>query len=72
MFSALNHRAEAATVSPIDARPITPRAPERLKHAAMRQTWKRLTFLHWPFDPALVRPLLPEGLELDTFDNAAW
>ncbi len=38
----------------------------------MRQTWKRLTFLHWPYDPALVRPLVPKGLELDTFDNAAW
>ena len=38
----------------------------------MQQTWKRLTFLHWPYDPALVRPLLPGGLELDTFDDAAW
>jgi uncharacterized protein YqjF (DUF2071 family) len=38
----------------------------------MSQTWKRLTFLHWPYDPAVVRPLLPPGLELDTFDNAAW
>jgi uncharacterized protein YqjF (DUF2071 family) len=72
MSSALNHRAEAATGNRIEARPITPCAPERLERAAMRQTWKRLTFLHWPFDPALVRPLLPEGLELDTFDNAAW
>src|SRR6266478_2746358 len=72
MSSALNHRAEAATVSRIEAQPITPGAPERLEHAAMRQTWKRLTFLHWPYDPELVRPLLPEGVELDTFDNTAW
>jgi uncharacterized protein len=38
----------------------------------MSQTWRRLTFLHWPYDPALVRPLLPPGLVLDTFDYAAW
>ena len=38
----------------------------------MQQTWKRLTFLHWPYEPALVQPLLPRGLELDTFNNAAW
>jgi uncharacterized protein YqjF (DUF2071 family) len=38
----------------------------------MSQTWRRLTFLHWPYEPALVRPLLPPGLELDTFANSAW
>jgi len=38
----------------------------------MRQTWKRLTFLHWPYDPALVRPLIPAGLDLDTFQGAAY
>jgi len=38
----------------------------------MSQTWRRLTFLHWPYDPGLVRPLLPPGLVLDTFDGAAW
>ena len=38
----------------------------------MRQTWRQLTFLHWPYPPAAVRPLLPSGLELDTFDGLAW
>ncbi len=38
----------------------------------MLQTWRQLTFLHWPFPPDAVRPLLPAGLELDTFANAAW
>ncbi len=72
MCCALNHRAEAATASRIEPQPITPWAPQRVERAAMQQTWKRLTFLHWRYDPALVRPLLPSGLELDTFDNAAW
>jgi uncharacterized protein len=38
----------------------------------MRQTWRRLTFLHWPYQPAAVRPLLPAGLDLDTFDGMAY
>ncbi|UNX55257.1 DUF2071 domain-containing protein [Georgenia sp. TF02-10] len=36
------------------------------------QRWERLTFLHWRYDPAAVRPLLPPGLVVDTFDGAAW
>ncbi|HTW67699.1 MAG TPA: DUF2071 domain-containing protein [Bryobacteraceae bacterium] len=38
----------------------------------MRQIWRRLTFLHWPFSPDLIRALLPSALQLDTFDDAAW
>jgi hypothetical protein len=38
----------------------------------MRQTWRRLTFLHWRYEPALVRSLLPPALRLDTFDEMAW
>jgi uncharacterized protein len=38
----------------------------------MRQTWRRLTFLHWRYPASAVQPLLPPGLALDTFDNAAW
>jgi uncharacterized protein len=51
---------------------MTPGAPERVTRVAMSQTWRRLTFLHWPYDPRLVRPLLAPGLVLDTFDSAAW
>lgn len=38
----------------------------------MRQTWLDLTFLHWSYDPALVRPLLPPEISLDLYDGAAW
>jgi uncharacterized protein YqjF (DUF2071 family) len=51
---------------------VTHGAPERVARVAMSQTWRRLTFLHWPYDPALVRPLLPSGLVLDTFECVAW
>jgi uncharacterized protein len=39
---------------------------------ALRQTWRRLTFLHWPFAPDIIRPFIPRILDLDTFDGAAW
>jgi uncharacterized protein YqjF (DUF2071 family) len=38
----------------------------------MRQIWRHLGFLHWRVDPADVAALLPPGLEVDTFDGAAY
>lgn len=38
----------------------------------MHQTWDNLLFLHWAIEPALLRPLIPESLEIDTFDGHAW
>ncbi len=40
--------------------------------ATSRQRWRDVAFLHWPYDPEVVAPLLPSGLEVDTFDGAAW
>jgi uncharacterized protein YqjF (DUF2071 family) len=37
---------------------------------AMR--WLDLLFAHWPLEPAVLRPLIPAPLALDTFDGAAW
>jgi len=37
-----------------------------------RQTWHDLLFAHWPVATAAVRALVPPGLDLDTFDGAAW
>ena len=38
----------------------------------MVHRWDELAFLHWPYDPSDVQALLPRGLEVDTFDGAAW
>jgi uncharacterized protein YqjF (DUF2071 family) len=38
----------------------------------MRQRWHDVSFLHWRYDPSVVRPLVPMGLELDLCDGAAW
>lgn len=52
--------------------PISPSPPHRVELAVMRQTWRDLTFLHWRYDPALVRPLVPPALELDLWEGGAW
>lgn len=38
----------------------------------MRQNWEDVSFLHWRYSPAAVRPFVPRGLELDLFDGDAW
>lgn len=36
------------------------------------QSWRDLTFLHWRVEPEVVRDTLPAGLDLETYDGAAW
>lgn len=38
----------------------------------MQQTWQDLLFAHWPVPPEELRPLIPEGLNLDIFEGKAW
>lgn len=38
----------------------------------MEQVWEDLLFLHWPIEESLIRPLIPEELEIDTFEGKAW
>lgn len=38
----------------------------------MAMTWEDLAFLHWPVDPARLRPHVPAPLALDTFDGRAY
>jgi uncharacterized protein YqjF (DUF2071 family) len=38
----------------------------------MAMSWHDLAFLHWPVQPKVLRPLIPEALEIDTFDGQAW
>jgi len=36
------------------------------------QRWNDLLFAHWPVAPAAVAPLIPDGLQVDTFQGTAW
>jgi uncharacterized protein YqjF (DUF2071 family) len=38
----------------------------------MTQTWNDLLFAHWPVDAELLRPLVPNGFELDRYQGATW
>jgi hypothetical protein len=38
----------------------------------MEQTWRDLLFAHWSVPPALLRPLIPPCLALDTFNGESW
>lgn len=35
-------------------------------------TWRDGLFVHWPVDPAAVRPQVPDELSLETYDDDAW
>src|SRR3954454_5434692 len=48
---------------------MTPQSSSRWS-VAMR--WHDLLFMHWPVQAAALRPLIPLGLELDTFAGQAW
>jgi uncharacterized protein YqjF (DUF2071 family) len=45
---------------------------ERVHWPVAHQRWRKLTFLHWPYDPAQVQRLLPAELEVHTHDGLAW
>jgi uncharacterized protein YqjF (DUF2071 family) len=40
--------------------------------AVLRMRWHDLLFAHWPIPADVLRPLIPPGLEIDTFDGSAW
>ena len=46
--------------------------PAPVKHPVMKQQWRDLAYIHWRYDPQEVQALLPEGIEVDTFDGSAW
>ncbi len=38
----------------------------------MHQKWGKLLFMHWRVDEAVLRPLIPSELQIDTFGGSAW
>lgn len=38
----------------------------------MGQSWLDLLFAHWPLPPAVLRPVVPPQLPLDSFEGSAW
>ncbi len=42
------------------------------ENPVMYQSWQKLLFAHWKFDPVQLQKLLPPGLFVDTWDGDAW
>ncbi len=42
------------------------------RQPAGRQSWRDLLFMHWPVPLAALRPLVPRGLEIDSFAGQAY
>ena len=59
---------QSASLEATDHRPW--RLPET--SWVMGQTWDELLFAHWRAPADALRPHLPDGLELDLFEDAAW
>jgi uncharacterized protein YqjF (DUF2071 family) len=38
----------------------------------MYQSWHDLLFMHWPIPIESLQPLIPTGLDIDTFNHQAW
>lgn len=49
-----------------------PPISEQAWKPALSMRWKHLLFVHWRVPPAALRPLIPEPLQIDTYDGAAW
>lgn len=64
----------APTLSALDGglEPITATAPVSIARPVMLMDWRVLTYVHWRVDAAVVAAMLPDGLEVDTFDGSAW
>ena len=47
-------------------------SPLKIKSAIMEQYWTDLVFIHWRYPVDVVQHLLPEGVEVETYDGDAW
>lgn len=56
----------------VPAEKVTPTPGRDVARPVLTQSWTQLTYLHWPYDPAVVRPFLPPGVEPDVWDGATW
>jgi uncharacterized protein YqjF (DUF2071 family) len=46
--------------------------PDPVRRAVMVQRWADLAYIHFDYDADTVRSLLPDGLDVDTFEGRAW
>lgn len=64
----LDVRAQARSLREVEHRPW----PLKREPWLMGQTWLRLLFAHWRVPHDVLRPHVPDVLELEEFDGSAW
>ncbi len=47
-------------------------AEQRVPVPLLSAAWNTMTFVHWRVEPERIQALLPDGLTVDVYDNAAW
>lgn len=47
-------------------------AEQRITQPVGFMRWEHVSFLHWSYDAEVLRPLLPRGLKVDTWEGRAW
>jgi uncharacterized protein len=59
--------------------PIEPTLEDRINvrqrpdgSPVMLQSWDKMLFMHWKVPVEVLRPLIPEPIEIDTFEGEAW
>lgn len=62
----------AVTLRTAPTEPVRADPPRSASRPVLHQRWADLAYFHWPYEPGVVQRLLPEGVEIDTFDGAAW
>jgi uncharacterized protein len=52
---------------------VPPAAPPRRVGVPVNlHRWENITFLHWPFEPSVLAPLVPEETTVLTHEGSAW
>jgi uncharacterized protein YqjF (DUF2071 family) len=52
--------------------PVSVLALRPVQRSLLVQGWHDLAFLHWPAEPEVIRPFLPEGTRPDTLDGVTY
>jgi uncharacterized protein YqjF (DUF2071 family) len=52
--------------------PVSVLTPRPVRRPMLVQSWRDLTFLHWPVDPRVVAGMLPAGTRPDTVDGVTY
>jgi len=56
----------------VTTRHLHPAPPHEIERPIMRQQWRDLAYLHWPYPAKEVQRKLPPGLRVETFGDMAW